>query len=118
MSLTPTRPPGRPNRKALAYESDIARLRSEGYSCHAIWEALLAVGVQLSCSSVKREVVRLAKGRPTKPQSTPAISAQRGHATDAASSAPSTLALTGKQIAAEWMKDRITNPLIRARMYP
>ena len=63
MTLTPRRPPGRPNRKALAYEGEIARLRLAGYSCKAIWELLLAEGLQLSLSSVKREVARIAKRR-------------------------------------------------------
>jgi hypothetical protein len=61
MKLEPKRPPGRPNRKALAFEAEIARLRSEGYSCEAIWEALLDAGLALSLSAVKREVARLGK---------------------------------------------------------
>ena len=32
MPLTPRDPPGRANRKACAYETDIGRLRAEGYS--------------------------------------------------------------------------------------
>jgi len=61
MKLEPKRPPGRPNRKALAFEAEIARLRSEGYPCEAIWEALLDAGLALSLSAVKREVARLGK---------------------------------------------------------
>ena len=51
MKLEPKRPPGRPNRKALAFEAEIARLRSEGYPCKAIWESLLDAGLELSLSA-------------------------------------------------------------------
>ena len=119
MTLTPRRPPGRPNRKALAYESEIARLRSSGYSCKAIWELLLAEGLQLSLSSVKREVARIAKRR--RPASshlavTPALTPQV--APRAAVSTPSSvdLSLTGPEVAKAWMEGQITNPLIRARI--
>ena len=61
MKLEPKRPAGRPNRKALAFEAEIARLRSEGYPCEAIWKALLEAGLALSLSAVKREVARLGK---------------------------------------------------------
>jgi hypothetical protein len=40
MKLTPKRPPGQSNRKALAYSSDIRRLRAEGYTFEVIGEAL------------------------------------------------------------------------------
>jgi hypothetical protein len=120
VKLNPKRPVGRPNRKALPYESEIARLRLEGYSCEAIWEALLEVGLTLSRSSVKREVARLAHRAPAASKSVVASPMTQPPA-PAATSAPSAMSpakpsLPGKEVAAAWMKDRITNPLLRARI--
>ena len=118
MTLTPRRPPGRPNRKALAYESEIARLRSSGYSCKAIWELLLAEGLQLSLSSVKREVARVRRRR-TAPSHLELAPAPTPRVVPcAAVSAPASvdLSLTGPEVAKAWMEGQITNPLIRARI--
>jgi hypothetical protein len=102
----------------LAFEPEIARLRSEGYSCEAIWEALLEAGVSLSRSSVKREVARLAKRGVAHPSA--ATAAAYGQPSqlkprDPLPATPPSL-LQSKEMAAAWMKDRITNPLIRARI--
>ena len=59
MELHPKRPPGRADRKAAAYASEIARLRSAGYTYEAIREALVEVGIELSTSALRREVRRL-----------------------------------------------------------
>lgn len=59
MLLQPKRPPGRADRKAAAYASEIARLRVEGYTYGAIREALAEVGIQLSESALRREMRRL-----------------------------------------------------------
>src|SRR5678816_3511886 len=72
MKLEPKRPPGRPNRKALFFEAEIARLRAEGYPCEAIWKALLDAGLALSLSAVKREVARLGKRTGAARRSAPA----------------------------------------------
>ena len=48
MQLQPKRPPGRADRKAGAYASEIVRLRAEGYTYEAIREALVEVGIELS----------------------------------------------------------------------
>ena len=48
MQLQPKRPPGRADRKAAAYASEIVRLRGEGYTYEAIREALAEVGIELS----------------------------------------------------------------------
>jgi len=72
MKLDPKRPAGRPNRKALFFEGEIARLRAEGYPCEAIWEALLDAGLSLSLSAVKREVSRLRKSTGAARRSAPA----------------------------------------------
>jgi hypothetical protein len=120
MKLKPKRPPGRPNRKALFFEAEIARLRSEGYPCQAIWEALLDEGLTLSLSAVKREVARLRKSAGATRRSAPAtpftsLQASAFH-TPASSSASATSLPPGKDTAAAWMERQITNPLIRAKM--
>ncbi len=105
MKLQPLRPPGHANRKALAYASEIQRLRAQGYSHAAIRDALLQVGLQVSLTTVKRETARApqASSPPAaicdpgtdRPPTTPA--AQRlpvPSAGAAASQAASTSALT------------------------
>ena len=59
MELQPKRPPGRTDRKAAAYASEIVRLRRGGYTYEAIREALAEVGIELSTSALRREVRRL-----------------------------------------------------------
>lgn len=61
MLLQPKRPPGRADRKAAAWASEVARLRAEGYTYDAIREALAEVGVELSVSALRREVRRPTK---------------------------------------------------------
>lgn len=56
--LKPRRPPGRSDRKALAFASEIQRLRAEGHTHESIREALLAAGVPVSTSTVRRELTR------------------------------------------------------------
>ena len=58
MHLTPKLPPGRSNRKALAFSTEIHRLRTGGYSFEAIRLALRDVGVDVSRTTVKREAAR------------------------------------------------------------
>jgi hypothetical protein len=68
MQLTPRLPPGRKSRKALAYASEIRRLRAEGYTNEAIREALADAGVKVSRSTVHREASRQAVADvPTRP---------------------------------------------------
>ena len=120
MKLEPRRPAGRPNRKALAFEAEIARLRAEGYPCEAIWEALLDAGLALSLSAVKREVARLGKRTGAARQGAPATAFTPLQAsafrTPVSTPASTTSAPSGKDVAAAWMKDHITNPLVRARI--
>ncbi len=58
MLLQPKRPPGRIDRKAGAYASEIVELRSAGYTYEAIREALADVGIELSTTTLRREVRR------------------------------------------------------------
>ncbi len=65
LRLLPAQPPGRSTRKALPYVDDIRRLHALGYTLEAIREALHAVGVSVSRSTVHREVRR--NSRPAAP---------------------------------------------------
>jgi hypothetical protein len=120
MKLEPKRPPGRPNRKAIFFEAEIARLRSEGYPCQAIWEALLDAGLALSLSAVKREVARLGKRTDVARRSARAsalTTVQVSQFQAPVSSPPGTTSSpSGKDVAAAWMQDHISNPLLQARI--
>ncbi len=121
MSLNPADPPGHLNRKALRYAREIVRLRREGYTCEAIRRALFDAGLRVSLSTVKREAARRLMSAQT-------LRLEHGSEFAAAVSPPaiSVPALSsaafagdprsGKDIAAAWMKDRITNPLLRSRI--
>ena len=58
MQIVPPRPPGRSDRKAGAYTSEILRLRALGYTFEAIREGLNIAGIQVSESALRREVKR------------------------------------------------------------
>ena len=119
MRLNPKHPPGRVNRKARAFEPEIARLRSEGYTCEAIRAALADIGVDVSLSTVQREAARCLKRRssfvvkeaalastkndPAAPPRAPALSVLAGDPR------------TGKEIADDFVSKRYTNPLLRDR---
>jgi hypothetical protein len=57
--LQPRRQPGRIDRKAAGYASEIARLRGDGYTYEAIREAFADIGIALSTSALRREMRRL-----------------------------------------------------------
>jgi hypothetical protein len=120
MDLSPKLPPGRANRKALAFACEIDRLRAAGYSFEAIRVALLDAGVKVSRSTVKREV---AKGC-----AVPKPAPQRHSARASEPAAQSTIApvvttpapfagdsRSGKEIAEAFMKGRVGNPLMKER---
>ncbi|WP_428424464.1 hypothetical protein [Methylibium sp.] len=122
MKLSPKRPPGRSTRKARAFGAEIGQLRAQGYTFEAIREALAEAGVHVSRSTVQREVARHAQGPtavgaagvflPLAPARTPAV-------TEAPAALDGTPARTelrsGKDIAEAFVRDRITNPLLRTR---
>ena len=119
MRLTPKDPPGRVNRKARAFELEIVRLREEGYTCRAIRKALADIGVAVSLSTVQREAARaVSKAR------SPVLTRETGQSSTALAPFPAptraSLGLvgdprTGKEIAAAFVANRITNPLLRDR---
>jgi hypothetical protein len=119
MDLSPKLPPGRANRKALAFACEIDRLRTAGYSFEAIRVALLDAGVKVSRSTVKREV---AKGRAVAqraPQRHPAKASESARSAIApVVTAPAPFAgdlRSGKEIAEAFMKGRVGNPLMKER---
>lgn len=128
MILAPKLPPGRANRKALAFNAEILRLRSLGYSFEAIRQALLAAGIAVSRSTVKREVVaerahykrvvtrptsKLSKENTELPELRSPLTPGQGAVTF--KSTHSVAARTGREIAEDFMKGRIANPLLQER---
>ena len=121
MTLTPKRPPGRLNRKALAFAADIQRLHWQGHSCEAIRQALAEAGLAVSRSTVTREVARQAKRRALGDSSGSASAADVPRAPAREPDPVSTPALTpdprsGQEIAASWVAGRNTNPFLLARI--
>jgi hypothetical protein len=128
MLLNPSLPPGRRDRKALAFSAEIHRLRSAGYSFEAVRLALLDAGVVVSRTTVKREAAKpLAL-----PLAAPAFALP--NASHPASAIPSTApapipsahtrqpiaghSLRGRDIADEFFKGRISNPLLNQKDPP
>jgi len=113
MRLVPTQPPGRSTRKARGFDTEIVQLRAQGYTLQAIRDALASAGVHVSISTVRREANRSAlpnfAGRasrdpttvptPATPLTAPVLAERR----------------SGKEIAEVFMRNRITNPLIRSK---
>lgn len=120
MQLQPKRPPGRTDRKAAAYASEILRLRAEGYTYEAIREALAEIGIDLSTSALRREVRRhqqqAARARPgMRPASptpeVPSLSPPQALATGP----PASTGSSGRQIAEAFFNAHPSNPLFRSK---
>ena len=116
VQLQPKRPPGRADRKAAAYASEILRLRAEGYTYETIREALADVGIELSESALRREVrrhqTRIVRAvpdfRPTSlAPAAPSLQAQQALATGP----PPSTAATGREIAEAFFNAHPSNPL-------
>ena len=113
MNLNPVRPPGPNARKARAFAAEILQLRAQGYTFEAIREALAGAGVQVSNSTVQREVARAAQRSPgirpadaaashrgARPQSSIAATAAHARKDDATATAASS-AVRGEEGANE-----------------
>jgi hypothetical protein len=121
MQLNPTRHPGRSDRKAAAYASEIVRLRAAGYTFESIRQALAEVGLELHTSVLRREVRRPQKrakhatqtrSAPAEPQvarELPAPSVPR------MSSRPRT---KGQELAEAFFNANPGNPLLRSKEAP
>ena len=121
MKLHPRTPPGRSNRKARAFSEEIARLHFDGYGLVAIREALADAGLNVSTSTVQREVARLSKsgirGNPLmlRPVIAPDIDSDGPRPAAPIEHRRTEERRSGKDVAEAFMKGRITNPLIRTR---
>jgi len=116
VQLQPKRPPGRADRKAAAYATEILRLRAEGYTYEAIREALVDVGIELSESALRREVRRQQK-RSTRalpgvrpPSQAPDVPPLTAPQPLVAGPPPSTSA-SGREIAEAFFNAHPSNPL-------
>ena len=125
MRLTPPAGPRRGYRKARSFHSEIAALRSEGYSCEQIRAALAAAGVVVSKSTMQREISSLSKrpeGRvPPRSTRAPDPVPMPSRLPQTATPSPTQIPITkqrGKDIAEAFFKDRITNPLFLKRQSP
>jgi len=117
--LIPKDPFGRVNRNARAFETEIAKLRAEGYTCQAIRTALIDVGVQVSLSTVQREAIRSSSIRRLATASVAVARSETVRAPSLAYSPPELVSepRTSKEIAAEFVSKRI-NRLLRERTQP
>lgn len=122
MELQPLRQPGRADRKAAVYASEIVRLRRTGYTYEAIREALAAIGVELSTSALRREVRRL-QTRPASAQPEPRRAALTVVNTPPASPTPPPhagvpLRSTSRDLAESFFNAHPSHPLIRTPEVP
>ena len=124
MTLAPKTPPGRRTRKARQFHAEIRQLHAAGYSCQSICEALAALGVQVHRTTVYREV-----GRPIPPtlaqhipeptvRLSPSLPSGRPPALPEVPGASPVARLgadkrSSKDIAAEFMSNFNSNPLVR-----
>ena len=126
-TLLPTQGPGRLTRKARHYVAQIIGLRDQGYTLEAIQQALAAVGVQVSISTVRREAMRplpLTSWPVAGPGGAPsAVPVAHAHppAAAAVSNAESSktagvpASSNGKDFAAAYAHSKSTNALTRAK---
>ena len=114
MKLAPKHPPGRRTRKARVFEAEIRQLRAEGYTFESIRAALADAGVQVSRSTVQREAARQTLDAAAEGADGAARNADtpmKRQPPEPARAEP----LSGKDIAEAFVRNRITNPLIRNR---
>ena len=127
MELQPKRPPGRTDRKAAAYASEIARLRSAGYTYEAIRESLAEVGIELSTSALRREVrrlrVRSSAGLAGSKSGPPPASRTSANTAPSPSSSPpphptAPVGSNSREIAEAFFNAHPSNPLLRTEETP
>ena len=126
--LLPSQPPGRLTRKARHYLPQIVQLRTQGYTLEAIQQALAAVGVPVSLSTVRREAMRPVPAAPPPVAAmsvasiatvrTPANALSAGPVVPAASTLAPGLSNPGKDVAAAFAQGKSSNPLTRAKETP
>ena len=126
MKLVPMRLPGRSTRMARAFATAIWQLRAQGYTFEAIREALAGAGIHVSNSTVQREVAKYTELKSSAvpaatgdPDDRPMPLSLAPTALDAPAAVQGTSARadlrSGKEVAEAFMRNRITNPLIRSK---
>jgi hypothetical protein len=124
VKLAPVRPPGPNSRKARAFAAEIRLLREQGHTFESIREALAAAGVHVSNSTVQREVARAGHLLPTSTalarrvldeSALPPSEAAPERPSRAQNSLAAADGRSGKEIAEAFARNRITNPLFRAK---
>ena len=110
MRLRPKRPPGRVDRKAAAYASEIVQLRAEGYTYEAIREALTEFGIEVSEGTLRREVRRQQRNLHTLPSVR--LPSQTPNDVTRPAGAPSSMLATGREIAEAFFDAHPSNPLL------
>jgi IS30 family transposase len=120
VQLEPKHPPRRKSRKVRAFAAEIHRLHAQGYTCNEIRDALAEVGVVVSRSTVQREAAR---GLQRPAATAAATAATRAHEPLPSPARPQAIPdaddrRTAKQVAEDFMKDQITNPLLRTERKP
>jgi hypothetical protein len=121
VQLQPKHPPGLKRHKVRAYSVEIHRLQADGYTYDEIREALADAGVVVSRSTVQREGARVMRRlNPTSATAAAAVATPPPAATPVHREAVRSAALphagdprTSQQIAEDFMKDQVTNPLLR-----
>lgn len=111
MELKPTEPPGHARRKLRGLVSEIARLRTEGYTIRAIHQALAAAGVRVGWATVQREVARLAQPSPT---ATTGPAARPAPPVEASKAAPRASSGVADEVDS-YFDQHTTNPLFRKK---
>ncbi len=119
MRLQPKRPPGRADRKAAAFASEIVQLRAEGYTYEAIREALAEFGIEVTEGTLRREIRRQQRSLHTIPGARPLSQipddlprpVQRALPAGASSS----MLATGREIAEAFFDAHPSNPLFLAK---
>lgn len=120
MELHPKRHPGRADRKAAGYASEIARLRSVGYTYEAIREAMAEVGIELSTSALRREVRRHHMPTTNVPSEPEPASRSPANTAPPTSRAPPSrpvapVGSSSREIAEAFFNAHPSNPLLRTK---
>ena len=120
MQLQPRRPPGRADRKAAVYASEIRRLRDDGYTYEAIREALADIGIKVSASTLQREMRRAgARAHQHAISNRDAAPAPLNASPMASANDAPDLAMaehrSGRDVAEAFFTTHSSNPLLRSR---
>jgi hypothetical protein len=120
VKLQPKRPPGRADRKGAAYASEIVQLRVAGYTYEAIREAFAELGIELTESTLRREVRRQQKRvdgtmpdlrSPSPASHDPALP----EAQTLTAAPPPSNAATGREVAEAFFNAHPSNPLFSTK---